>query len=193
MTLTKRLSDDARRCITNNLVGKRFDARKKECERLRTDLAHAVYDRAFSILDQNKMLVLPNGWLPMVRKVKARFAGEDTQLDMCEEKPVPHEKFYCQRESHFLVNLPDHDSLTSRFLAIRSEERLIASQESKIRDEIRGVLYSATTTAKLIKIWPEIKSVVESVCRVSDVSNLPVPQVSELNLALGLRSPTVCT
>lgn len=186
--IVARLTEQSRERIRKRLIGDRFDAEEKMVADDIAKFAEKVYWASFTESQLASMNSLPHGWLPRVKTLKGRFNGSDVQLPLREglDLPVPHDKYSCHGNSNFLVNCTSDSPLCQEWFKIRERQSSLQNARETLKDKIRAVLHSVTTTAKLIKTWPEIKNVVEEICWVSDVANLPAPIMVELNAALGL-------
>lgn len=186
-----KLSEYHRRHICENLLFSRFSKEKLAIKEGFTALGELIFHHVWDNTAQKKMNALPDGWLPSVKNIKARIGGVDAEFTLRKSRRVPYEKYSASYDggcTNHIYNSPVKDCpFVESFTALRDRHSLCHSQEIQAKSEINGILNSATTTGKLISIWPEIKTIVEEICCVSPPTLLPAPQLQKLNAFLGLK------
>lgn len=196
------LSDERRKRLIATLITERFEKPVRALVPKHASLALAVYHDYFTRSQIEKMNALPEGWLPRLSHISARFGVGDgssanlsfngefslfREIICCKiralpevEHPVPYNRMHLSNDY-----AKDHP-LTVRRESIRAEIRSLRAEIDKIKLEISGVLNSVTTTGKLVSVWPEIETTVRKLFPIERV-NLPAPVVTDLNLKLGLK------
>lgn len=196
------LSDERRKRLIATLITERFEKPVRALVPKHASLALAVYHDYFTRSQIEKMSSLPDGWLPKLSHIGARFGvGDGSHVNLsfngefplfrdiicCNarnlpdvERPVPYNRMHLSEDY-----AKDH-VLTAYREKLRSEVRSLRAEIDKIKLEISGVLNSVTTTGKLVSVWPEIETTVRKLFPIERV-NLPAPVVTDLNLKLGLK------
>jgi hypothetical protein len=188
MSTTVKLNDTHRAAIRRTLISDKFHQREGRVKNLRATLALELYNDNFDAEQQTKMRELPRGWLPLVRSVQARIGTVDfgNELPGGTPLPVPYNYHAHGENTRCLKVYGAEHHFAGQLIEILEEERDIKTEKERLTGEINGVLYSVTTSNKLVTVWPEIRSVVENICRTITTANLPAPRVADLNKALGL-------
>jgi hypothetical protein len=187
-TTTVKLNERYRDLIRARLIEQKFGKRITALEDYRRGLALKVYNAKFNEKERELMKNLPVGWLKRATTVKARLGGIDfaSKLPPGISLPVPAECSSYQDETGFLI-AQDTGPLAEEWRKLHREASDIEAEKRKLHLEIGTVLHSVTTANRLVTVWPEIKPVVDAVCKTYSVDhNLPAPRVADLNKALGL-------
>ena len=79
------------------------------------------------------------------------------------------------------------DPLVQEFHDICAEEKANTESWETVKTNVKAAVYSVTTVAKLLKIWPEAKELLPAYVEESKVQ-LPALQVADLNALVGLPS-----
>lgn len=77
--------------------------------------------------------------------------------------------------------------LVQEFHDICAEEKANAESWEHVKGSVKAAVYSVTTVAKLLKIWPEAKELLPAYVEESK-DRLPAIQVADLNALVGLPS-----
>lgn len=83
------------------------------------------------------------------------------------------------------LTLTAESPMVARFDAIVSEEGAIESEGEALRTQVRAVLGSVTTVAKLLSIWPEARELLPTTLAETK-PQLPAVQLADLNRMCGL-------
>lgn len=185
-----RLTNEMRKRICDALLDAKFSDAKKAIEDRKCGLASMIYEAAFSIAERKRMSELPDGWMPKTNNVNAKLNGGFVFVKFAdgERRPLPHDKFHGAFSSECLLVADGKNVLCKIHADITDDSRDLAVTEEKLRREINGALYAASTLEKLTTIWPEVKSTAEKIAKARiESTNLPVPKIASLNRELGLK------
>lgn len=209
MTNHKLIKSD-RDAIRHRLLRHRYEdqvlAFMSELQRL----ADRFYEASFSRGDKIAIAECPEGWLPTIKSVKIRVAGTDVEfqgdvsfyyiyrhinashdtvrraLSMIPQGQRPEGKTWrvpACRQGSFLGVFDGDDKLAQDYEVLRGNLEDLVKEISTTKMEIDAVLRKSSTSASLIKAWPEIKEIVEDVLGSPQVPALPI---EALNTRLGL-------
>lgn len=207
MTITSiKLTEGLRIRISNSLMKDRFSANKATVVARVKRLAQACYEYRYDEAMRRKMNRLPTGWLFETCDMHVKFgSGEDsycsvrfdgeTWADMLPDKRrsakamarevtrrIPYQHVGGDRT----IQLPREHSLTEEYDSIRLERQGIITAIENLEKEIASVLWSVTTTGKLIETWPEIEPVIRALAPVES-AKVPMLVTKELSEKLGLK------
>jgi hypothetical protein len=186
--MTTKLNDNHRRLIRNRLLAGKLAKREADLKQYKAGLALKIYDTSYSGTQRLHMESLPEGWLKTVKIIKARLGGIDFGSELPDGMTVrvPASGYGYQNESSFLLS-ELHGPLAEEAVKLDQEGKSIVADKERLTHEINSVLHSVTTANRLVTVWPEIKEIVDEVCRTYAVNaNLPAPCVTNLNRDLGL-------
>ena len=185
---TVRLTSRHREQITRALLAQRFEQEEKAIEAEQSQLALRAYHERFNQADRKRMIALPAGWMNETNHVSARFGSDDFHGYLPGKESVrgTAEIGLGYGSSAYVISLPWDHSLSKKHSEWKNRRRKLRADKAKAESDIKQVLSSVTTSARLAEVWPEIKKTVEAVCGAAAPSNLPAPRIEELNKMLGL-------
>jgi hypothetical protein len=198
------MTDDLRGQIKSELLKGKFDKDYEPLYVEAAELARNCYDRLFSVKQRSSINDLPEGWLPVHDKIIVKFGYSGTQdlhfnglsrflrwRKNDDSKAIATVNMrYPQRfmYMHPHLDLPKDDKLTKQFLSIKERNDALKKKEEDLEKEIKSVLYSASTTGKLITVWPEIEPTVKKFAPIDrPLNTLPAKVLTNLNEQLGLK------
>lgn len=154
--ITKTMMEEMRDLI----IGSKYVDMLKEHKKNQHILAEKLYIRMFSKKEHELMATLPDGWLPENNKIYAKTSSYGWHYmyfegDICK-------RFLDNRGIQY--DLEKDKVMMDAVLKYIHECEDIRAEEAKAKREVWAILGSVTTSGKLIKVWPEIESVVEDVC-----------------------------
>lgn len=183
-----RLTDYLRDQICKAVIGDRFEAQRKKIAKERRSIALACYNKFYSRSIRAKMSALPDGWLPSESSIRVRLGGKHDylQFDGSSYNSEIQKRFLAKDIGPVALDLEATDSITERYRSCEDESKDIDAAERRLRQEIRSVLYSVTTTGRLLAVWPEVEPFLSNI-EPATVS-VPAVPVAELNEKLGLAA-----
>lgn len=203
-----RLTKDMREQIAAKVINYKFGSTMlSELRHEQASIAQAVYNDMLS--EKEKVLIesLPNGWLPESEYVSVRFGGEYTQLwfngtitslpyNMTRilginsglktvTKRIPS---YATRHAAKTFNA--RHALSERYSGLGIKLSKFKEDYTTSNTMLSATLKKATTSNRLIELWPEIKPFVEAVVGKPAASStaLAIP-IASLNERFGLPVP----
>lgn len=184
-----RLTNQIREIIIDKAMHKAFDARDKAHEKATTALADAVYQHEYGTAGKIAAK-LPENWCTRINAIEIEAAGfnywrregrMDSCLKMSKTRPVPEN----QRSNP--PKIGGAHPLNDQAQAVAEEYQAINRDKEALRAKLNSILYSVTTTEKLLDAWPESKQFIPASAPTT-TALVPVELVPELNAALGIAS-----
>lgn len=166
---TIKLTKDMRIHIREMLLTKRFGKEEAALQKDFTALANDCFDVLYSQSLRKQLEALPEGFVPV-----------QTSLSMYIDT-TRHCNLSLGKARR--VRMVDYNSsspriadvlLSKRYSHLKSAEMALHADREVTKREIDGILYAATTAARLCELWPDIKSVVETVCGFPAVNKFPL-------------------
>lgn len=207
-----RLTNSIRDSIAKRVIQYKFVKTSSVLKDIRHEiasLAQAVYNDNLSETDQEKIASMPNGWLPESDHIFVQFGtdrqnlffnGEPFSLTWSVRKEL---KYFSSDVPDVKKRIPDHmnrtftsysarHDLTNRYTDIDRKIRQFNTEVSESQKMLSAALSKATTTNRLIEMWPEVKPfVIEVVGNPKQPSVALMVPVANLNEKFGLPVPTV--
>lgn len=193
---SEKLTNSMRDRLRNEVIRHRFLPLLKQMQPEIAELAQLCYNRVFTAEEVLRMENAPRGWLPKNDDITARLAGKVTSLSFsgwfstdCSIPFYTTEQVYrvftaTTMEAVNLV-LDARDDISIRYERHQQQLTKIHAQVTSARAQINSVTNRASTTGRLIDLWPEVEPFVVSLWG-GPTAPLPVVQTAELNKLLGL-------
>lgn len=186
-----RMTNSFRDKIVSRLTKGKFNETEAMLRQKFSDLALAVYQRLYSADFIGLLNSLPEGTVPACRCLSVQF-GDDSrdysQLYFNGEHVLL--RFMCKHNNSCCLALASNDMLTLRYEQVTMEARQLKEEKEQLRKDVRRIVYSCTTTASLVKAWPELEPMMrefEDHVVVTTTEVVPFELVQELNQKLGLQ------
>ena len=186
-----KLSKDLRDKIKTKIMDKcdKFQKRRDAVKKRKEKLALAIY-RHVRGKEEEAMNAAPVHWFSTNKKISVDFKGINDSYYRYTELRFPEgiEKRFCIGDrSGAFATFDAGTPLHERWIKICREIESIVKDEEKLLLQISTTLNSCTTVTNLLKVWPQIKDVVDEVVgEHSTTSFLPVVPIANLNKELGL-------
>lgn len=190
-----KLTQEDRANLSSAILQHRFAATGVKLAAEEAALAAKCFEKAFAKADRTQMEALPDGWLPTICSIRVQFAGRVQMLD------------FAGREHLRVFRAPLADPVWRRvpsklergvLLVVEATERLGIAHEqhqqavrkaredlSNLARQIDAVMSQATTSGKLITLWPEVEPFIASM-RKRAPAKVPAVPIVALNKMLGL-------
>ncbi|AWM87358.1 Nmad5 family putative nucleotide modification protein [Microvirga sp. 17 mud 1-3] len=183
-----RLTNEIRKIIIKAAMHKAFDARDKAHEKASTALADAAYQHEYGAIGKIAAK-LPENWCCRDNYIKIEAAGFSwhgdslarDSLRMSKTRPMPNYQYSNP------VKIGGAHPLNDKAQAVADEYQAIQRDKDELRAKLNALVYSVTTTEKLLEAWPECEAFIPA--RVPTTRALvPVELVPELNAAIGIKA-----
>lgn len=191
-----KLTTNDRERLVKAILKHRFAETGVKLAAQHASLATKCFDKAFTKAERAQMESLPKGWLPTVRSIRVQFAGKVDDLDFS-GFPAYGESFYAASAPRVWRPVPA-SAQHGVVLSVDAGDRLAIVHEqleqavSKAKDDLRNlmrqieaVMGQATTSGKLIALWPEVEPFLAAMGRTS-TATVPAVPIGALNKMLGL-------
>lgn len=154
-------------------------------------LGDALYDRTHGEAEKVARK-LPQGWVDYSAEIVIDAAGfwrpdsgiagrKSNVLRLTKARPFPH--FGASKAIKVYAGHPLNDQ--AQLLA--AEWAAIRDAKAELRAQLKGVVYSVTTLAKLLAAWPECAEILPASAPKPSRAVVPVDLVAGLNKRLNLR------
>lgn len=191
-----RLTRANRERIQTAMLRHRFEDGFRALAEEEADLARDVYKDVYRKKDRDIMTSLPNGWMRECSVISAVFGGQYASLRVNGKEY--NEPLGLGIEVEFpTFRMPDKHRASSavkaysaghrlavRYAKHKSKKEGLREEAFRARKQILVVLQSASTSKKLLEIWPECAPFLAPFT--PKKAQLPAVPVVELNKALGL-------
>lgn len=184
-----RLTNEIRKVIIDRAMHKAFDARDKAHEKATTALADAVYQHEYGAIGKIAAK-LPENWCERGRGITIKAAGfswrrqdalKNECLTMSKTRPMARDQW-----SNPALITGDHP-LNEQAQAVAEEYQAINRDKDELRAKLNALVYSVTTTEKLLEAWPECEVFIPASVPTSKAL-VPVELVPQLNAAIGIKA-----
>jgi|HubBroStandDraft_4_1064222.scaffolds.fasta_scaffold00019_57 hypothetical protein len=197
-----KLTNSTRDTIVTRLLEGKFDFQSDTILKRRIALADKVYQRFYTPAIRTKMAELPSGWLVELDQIglnfgdqwaKLRFDGHPQNLKFSAARLQEANSFVDRRrflaeDQHnrdFTINEPD--SLFQEYWSIKQATENLKDDYTRLRNEVKGIIYGSTTSTALVERWPEVAPFLENLIPITIVGNLPAVRLDAINEKLGLK------
>lgn len=191
-----KLTQSDRERLVNAILKHRFAETGVKLAAQHASLAAKCFDKAFTKAERAQMDALPDGWLPTVRSILVQFAGRVDSLDFS-GAPAYGPSLYAPKVERIWRCVPQH-AVHDVILAVEASDRLCVAHEqlrqaeAKAQEDIKNlsrqieaVMGQATTSGKLVALWPEVEPFLAAIGRTSTAA-VPAVPIGALNKMLGL-------
>lgn len=184
-----RLTNEIRKAVISNAMHKAFDARDKAHEKATTALADAAYQHEYGAIAKIAVK-LPENWCAHGKEIRINAAGfgwvrnEDMKnecLDMSKTRPLPNNQWRNP------VVIGGAHPLNDQAQNVAEEFQAIRRDKDELRVKLNALVWSVTTTEKLLEAWPECEAFIPASVPTS-MAMVPVELVPQLNAAIGIKS-----
>jgi len=214
--MSNRLTNEVKQNITHALIEHKFAPIRKEIGEESSVIADLAYSLIVSDATAKLLTKLAPGWVPKYAGLYLSYEGktnfykfsvDPTTAREERRRFIPHD-IEANQSSRCCSHFQDHlrfsaSSITTRATdpvyvkrkTIAKKMKSMLAKSTKMADDttnaksyIKAVLDSVTTRAKLIEVWPEIESVVDSVWPVvtDEPGNALAVRIDDLNASLDL-------
>jgi hypothetical protein len=165
-----RLTKEIREEITAAMLCHRFGRELSKIVKERAAFAQAVYDDLYKAADRKRISDLPEDWLPSSSTIKFRAGTDYMELpfnghfygplnaSLPEADRAAESGFKPFASKHARTCVAAYDAnhkLAIRFAALQSKFKDVTDRHSAAESQIKVALNKASTTARLIELWPE--------------------------------------
>lgn len=180
-----RLTNMDRDRVIDAAISASFAKRTEEQNAASDRLGRACYEAVFKAAERKAAAAMPEGWLRLDACLRFNVGGLNVVLHLLGDGvPVPGGRGH---SCHRLGAISDTDLVTAVQDHL-SEVETLESDERKARKSLRALLYSVNTLKALRELWPEGAPFFSHLEMRTGATNLPAPQITELNAMLGLQS-----
>jgi hypothetical protein len=176
--MSQRLTVASREQIAAAVLRHRFTDEVETLVKDRSALADDVYNDVYRKADRDKILALPDGWLPESKSIIAKFGEVDRHYAeigfdgglygklLCLRKKVERRDDLSRRilwKHHgrcWKVYPSDH-RLTARFVTLCDRQEDLQRRVREGEAQINSALANVSTVAALLKAWPEVEPFVK--------------------------------
>jgi len=194
--MSTRLTKDIRESIAKALVVHRFTAQITKLYADNAALALAVYNDAYSKADREKMMALPNGWLPEVDTISAYFGTSYTTVNVNGKvygdlaRIVSADKnaaTFRVQSRHKGACLKKYDAIhkfSAEYDRLQGVKSDLTTAVDTARRSALAAMAAVGTVKRLIEVWPEIAPFASKF--EGERPQLPALQTDKLNELLDL-------
>lgn len=184
-----RLTIEIRKTIIKAAMHKAFDARDKAHDKATTALADAVYRHEYGAIGRIAAK-LPENWCERGKVITINAAGfgwrqdgdkENERLEMSKTRPMPN------YQAGNPIKIGGAHPLNDRAQAVAEEYQQIRRDKDELRAKLNALVYSVTTTERLLEAWPECEAFIPASAPTSRAL-VPVELVPQLNAAIGIKA-----
>jgi hypothetical protein len=174
-----RLTNDMRNLIASSVVAYRFDKPREDLSTRWIEFSNEVYNDIYDAKQRRLMASLPDGWLPMEDSFPISFGGFRDILSMNTKRAFPYSS---ARGTPVKIYAAEHP-LSSKHMSLANARKDLQANRIKCKAQADGILNSVNTVARLLDVWPEIKSFIPGQ---TPKVLVPALRIAELNAALKL-------
>lgn len=185
-----RLTNEIRKAIIKAAMHKAFDARDKAHAQATVALADAAYQHEYGAIGKIAAK-LPENWCERSRSITINAAGfgwrrdggsmKNECLNMSKTRPMPN------YQSGNPVKIGATHPLNDHAQVVAEEYQQINRDKDELRAKLSALVYSVTTTEKLLEAWPECEAFIPASVPTTRAL-VPVELVPQLNAALGIKA-----
>lgn len=178
--LTTWMRDKIVDAVVDDVLKPRRDQQQSQRERFADEVYAGVVGE-----HEATMKRLPSGYCDVSRSVSVEVTqkgdprGRRYHLGLSNDRLVPAFARYQP-----ILEVRADSAIAERLAALESEKESIDRDAVELRAKVMQVVRSASTVAKLIEIWPEVKPYLPPEAIQTDVVNLPAVVVAQLNNVL---------
>lgn len=191
-----RLTNEIRESITKAMLKHRFSKELEKLLRMRAKLADRVYRDLYTASERKQMEALPGGWLPSSEGIKFQasgcyqhipfnggFYGELNSAITSKPERVP--RLFAAEHNGSCVKVYDGaHPISAAHMEAEASFKDLSDRYSTAKRQIEAALAKASTTKRLIELWPEAAPFCAPFEK--DAPSLPSVPVSTLNALLDL-------
>jgi hypothetical protein len=182
-----KLNWEFRHALAKAIVEHRLTKVRDEYQRRSYAAAKAVYEEAFTPQERRKLNSLPDGWVPTLTRVYARFGSVELHIGLL-ERDAPKLRVPTSRYNTALLAAKEDHKLAAE---VRDITKLGAALQhdavEKLTKEVKGALGRFRTVNQFLEGWPEAakaaRPVIEKFCPLALIQ----PSLADLNKRLGLE------
>jgi hypothetical protein len=174
-----RLTDTSRSEILKRALQHAFGKRQKALGEEEHKLALKVYEHVYPKKHRELMAQLPRNYFSWRGNVYCYAGGEGHSLTFEQPKPFG--------DSVERASFGHDEALGQAVVAFARKKESLKREIDQRREEVRAVLSSVTTLARLLEVWPEIETFTKGIAAAGSkpVTALAIP-IRDLNVHLGL-------
>lgn len=181
---SKRLSDGDRTSIRKRLLSGKFEDSREKLKAAEMKLNLKIIKAFYSSDTWDRLSSAPIGDYPTTKSVNVNFHGMCIRVTSDKAFPLRYNDHWST------INVSDR-TLKTEWDRLENRKRKQKDLESALRRKVSSALWSVNTSKQLIELWPEIRDVVISVCKLdvmgADNGLLPVATITNLNKELSLK------
>ena len=180
-----RLTKEIRTATINATIAATFDKRKAELETARKEFADALYLHEFGV-HEKKVMALPEAW----RNMDFSFYLGHPDFSTWHSQKTTHAEahFYMSRSrpmpvtaGSITISLDAHHPFYEPASELAAAELSVDEQERSLRTDLEQILYSVTTSEKLLTAWPKGKLYLPKNAGITSTSIVPVAALQRVN------------
>lgn len=179
--MSTRITQEIRNALVTHLLNHRFAKERKKVKDLENTFALHVYHSGYSAKVRKQMDELPEGWLPVAGQLRFTLGNTGYAARLSDVVRIQA----C--DTHSSIAKFKADSPTAeKWKQFTQERQALQNSERETRDQARTTIDQFTTTASLVKAWPEVEPFLAKIGVSNKTKNLPARVPAELNVKLAL-------
>jgi hypothetical protein len=198
-----KLTNDMRDSIIRGIIEDKYRDRMDELTQRFAEFSNRMYAKCFSNTTIKKINDLPKGWLPEENDFLVEIAGQVIQLtfdgyfarqrtalnqsNSIDWDQRPTKRFPTNKTRGVIKTFDGGSSVHAEYQQIEYDLEKLNEEVATLKNELRGVLYSCSTSKRLLDTWPEIEPYLKDLHLPIPVSSVPVQTIETLNEKLGLE------
>lgn len=184
MSKTVRLTTGIRESVLRQLLKHRFEKEEQELKATQEQLALDAHDLLFPDALRKQLEALPEGFVPTAAYVRVKLG--DTHYYRHLEFPNDIRKRVRSADHNKVFLLEPGHPIYARLFELEAKESALKEAKGLARHQAKAVLYSVTTVAKLVSVWPEVTPFVQKFIDAPEptLPALPIPSLNQM-LSLG--------
>jgi hypothetical protein len=190
-----RLTNSIRERIEEAMVSKAISPRRKTLAKTKLDIVSKLIRSCFNDAEWAIYKKIPTAWMYPDSWLEFKVAGHTVRWNSDDTKATDHIFYlpYHLKSRTPVVALPHTHPIASDVSELVSEARKLDDDESKIRRDVRAMLYATSTTKALLTAWPECEEFVKPYVTPSGSGQqfttalaISGERLRQLNISLGL-------
>lgn len=184
--MSTRLTNALRDEIVRAALEHRFKKDEAAYKKARTALADALYKHTFAAAERTAKR-LPEGWLVQYNTIEIEHPDYGSwqgrvnhHLELSRSRLMPSS--YSSRTVKVGKGHPLYDQAT----ALADQYTALQDAKKELRNKLKSLVYTFTTTKKLLEAWPEGKKFIPKSATAPTMALVPVQLASEVNELLGI-------
>jgi hypothetical protein len=168
-----------RESICAELLSRRFDDQFKQLQQDKVTFAEQLYDSWFTVEEMALLTQSPVEWFSYTETIGFTYQGVSYSVDLSTTRRVPEN--HCRYRNNDLC-----PKMAKAWQKWKEKDKALTDKRYELKQKCMAVMNSVTTVARLIEIWPELKTFVPAEGRGPAMCTALSIPMKELNEDLGL-------